>query len=987
MTMKPTRFSRSIVIKADDVAVEGIEGEIKVGATSKELHAYLDSALRSIVTADQVQTLTNKTIDADSNTVSNLEVDNLKAGVLNTDVAMTGASDVQVPSALAIKTYVDNKAAAQDQASEISYNNISSGLTATTVQAAADEIDAKVDAHTADIADAHDASAISNVPSGNLAATDVQGALDELQGDIDTANSNISTNATDISNHITDIADAHDASAISNVPSGNLAATDVQGAVNELQSDIDTRALNSDLTTHTGATEAHGATGAVVGTTNTQTLTNKTLTSPVVNSPEVNTPSKLDVKQDTKANLLTYAATASNGQLVFATDEKKMYQVIDAALAEVGGGGQSPDTFVQLVADEEITEWSTGNNATFLGAGAIVGTFAKETTSPLNGDNSYKYTQAIGSANDYIASAVQDVPIRFRGTTVSVFFPYIYDGNNSDIALVAWDVTNGAKLTDDTQNALDATSKAIYKANITIPSTCTQIRVGYQVLVENSGKILEFDDVEVSADVTKYADPSTVTEWQSYTPTFAGFTSASPAFRYRQVGQNLEIIGRVQANTPTATTAKIYLPTNYTVYAPNISGYFSAGSIASTQANSGYWGVITSNGSTYLTLTLENSGNGSLSPINASTFMASGNTWSVNVSIPVAGLSASNPQIITASESFSTDTASLVYASSATYTLSTLANAPVGTFITFTYAASTNTRTQTTTAPTQTTSDMNTNGIQIFTRAYNAASTAAQPAVIAIQIGKGMKGYQLNLYKSAGKVTGGSIDASQVSSTIHLGIYIKNYDELTGILYLDAGYSTTTTTTATLIFEDISQTTNGYLTINASKNPALTGIDNTLFPAGIVMPYAGTSAPSGFLMCDGSAVSRYTYSRLFNIVGTSHGTGDGSTTFNLPDYRGRFLRGVDGGAGNDPDAASRTAMNTGGNTGDNVGSIQADEYESHNHQVSMYDGGGGNAFGTSGSGTRGQSGSTGAGAFQNSNTSGGNETRPKNANVHYIIKY
>lgn len=93
--------------------------------------------------------------------------------------------------------------------------------------------------HLSDTTDAHDASAISNVPSGNLAATDVQGALNELQGDVD-------NNATNLSNHISDTTDAHDASAISNIPAGNLIATDVQGALNELQSDVDGRQLTSE---------------------------------------------------------------------------------------------------------------------------------------------------------------------------------------------------------------------------------------------------------------------------------------------------------------------------------------------------------------------------------------------------------------------------------------------------------------------------------------------------------------------------------------------------------------------------------------------------------------------------------------------------------------------------------------------------------------------------------------------------------------------
>lgn len=65
-------------------------------------------------------------------------------------------------------------------------------------------------------------------------------------------------------------------------------------------------------------------------------------------------------------------------------------------------------------------------------------------------------------------------------------------------------------------------------------------------------------------------------------------------------------------------------------------------------------------------------------------------------------------------------------------------------------------------------------------------------------------------------------------------------------------------------------------------------------PAGIVMSFAGATAPEGWLLCDGSAVSRSSYSALFTAIGTTYGAGDGSTTFNLPDLTGRVVIGVSG---------------------------------------------------------------------------------------------
>lgn len=95
---------------------------------------------------------------------------------------------------------------------------------------------------------------------------------------------------------------------------------------------------------------------------------------------------------------------------------------------------------------------------------------------------------------------------------------------------------------------------------------------------------------------------------------------------------------------------------------------------------------------------------------------------------------------------------------------------------------------------------------------------------------------------------------------------------------------------------------------------------------GSVCAFGGNqeTVPEGWLLCDGREVSRNTFAALFGVIGEAHGAGDGVTTFNLPDYSGRFLRGVDGAAARDPGAPFRTAMNAGGNVGIAVGSIQGD---------------------------------------------------------------
>lgn len=84
------------------------------------------------------------------------------------------------------------------------------------------------------------------------------------------------------------------------------------------------------------------------------------------------------------------------------------------------------------------------------------------------------------------------------------------------------------------------------------------------------------------------------------------------------------------------------------------------------------------------------------------------------------------------------------------------------------------------------------------------------------------------------------------------------------------------------------------VTLREEKGSPLTHqeLDNNfinLIPAGAVFHFAMITPPDGYLECDGSAISRTQYTRLFNAIGTLYGSGDGSTTFNLPDLRGEFM--------------------------------------------------------------------------------------------------
>lgn len=173
--------------------------------------------------------------------------------------------------------------------------------------------------------------------------------------------------------------------------------------------------------------------------------------------------------------------------------------------------------------------------------------------------------------------------------------------------------------------------------------------------------------------------------------------------------------------------------------------------------------------------------------------------------------------------------------------------------------------------------------------------------------------------------------------------------------------------------------------------------DETLNPnndmVGAVVGFAMNSAPEGWLAANGSAVSRTTYARLFSRIGTTYGVGDGVNTFNLPDYRAEFLRGLDSGRGID---AGRV-----------IGSAQAQQSLNHSHLLPTTSGTGGDGLMTAvftddtsamtyyPSGTNSYNPSPSANTTLRTYTANasaiagafGDETRPRNIAVLYCIKF
>lgn len=134
-------------------------------------------------------------------------------------------------------------------------------------------------------------------------------------------------------------------------------------------------------------------------------------------------------------------------------------------------------------------------------------------------------------------------------------------------------------------------------------------------------------------------------------------------------------------------------------------------------------------------------------------------------------------------------------------------------------------------------------------------------------------------------------------------------------------------------FEHLAARLRGFLSQSFDVDGQLIVADPNfaIVPVGGILPFGGTSAPTGYLLCDGSQVSRVTYKPLFDVISTTYGVGDGSTTFNVPDLRQKFPLGK---------AASGTGATLGGTGGaiDHTHTVSGTTSSDggHSHSVSSH---------------------------------------------------
>jgi len=635
-------FLKGILLRKEASSVSydaSTEGAV-YNENDQKIKAHIDGADREITTLDQTQTLTNKDVDADNNTISNIEVDNLKSGVLDTDLSSVSASDDTLPSAKAVKTYVDDEIALKDQASEISYDNTSSGLSASNCQDAIDEVEGRLDTNesglsthisdttthgtTGNIVGESDSQTLTNktidVDSNTVSNIEVDnlksGVLDddlsavsashdtlpsakatkdyvdtELSGKSDTGHSHTATDVTDFD---TEVGNHTDVTANTThrgedtkhrlINDSGTTTTELFSA-SKINSELGGKADSShnhaasEITSGTLAKARGGAaadmssvtfpsSGTIVTTAATETLTNKKLSGGTASANNA-----WEIPKDTKSNL--DLLTKTEGAIVYASDEDKTYVGDGTDWVEMGSGsGEGGINYISNSnAETDTTGWATYADAAGVppvdGTGGSANiTWTRNTTTPLRGDGDFKLVkdaanrQGEGTSYDFdIDKGMQAKMTQISGWLDSSDAGYA-DG---DMRVYIYDVTNSQVIEPVGVELLGGEGN--FKASFQSASDSTSYRLIFHVASTNAtAYTLYFDQISVGPYEANFGAPHS--DINLYTPTITNLATTSNEGWWIRQGNIMRAGGRLSLGGTPSGNIEIALPAGYTAYKP-----------------------------------------------------------------------------------------------------------------------------------------------------------------------------------------------------------------------------------------------------------------------------------------------------------------------------------------------------------------------------------------------------------------------------------
>lgn len=363
-----------------------------------------------------------------------------------------------------------------------------------------------------------------------------------------------------------------------------IEAGHLSGVTSAIQTQLDAKASTSSLTTHSSATTGvHGVSGNIVGTTDTQALTNKDFDGGTASNS-----SRITVPKNTLTNL--QSLTRKQGTIVFDTTSNKPYYDDGTNLKPVGSGSGGAINFI-TDGDAEAAQILSGYTSSSVGtrpagtqsAGASNLTLSQTTSSPLSGTQSFLISKAAANAQGQNASISFTVDPAYRTKSLNISFDYILNsgtfqaGNNfgstqdSDLICYIYDVTNSTYIEPSSFRLLSnsTTISDKFSANFQTSATGTSYRLILHVATTSaSAWAIKCENFSVSP--SNYVYGSVVTDWQSYTPTLNNITLGTGGYvegQWRRVGDSMEIQSTISLGTGGAFSgiAGHSLPSGYSV--------------------------------------------------------------------------------------------------------------------------------------------------------------------------------------------------------------------------------------------------------------------------------------------------------------------------------------------------------------------------------------------------------------------------------------
>lgn len=382
---------------------------------------------------------------------------------------------------------------------------------------------------------------------------------------------------------------------------------DLINAGDTLQTQIDD--VVTDLSTHESLTAAHGATGEVVGTTNTQTLTNKTLTSPVINTSDIDggtasNTSRITLPKDTKSNL--DLLTRKEGSLVFDTTSGKPYYDNGTDLQLVGSGSGGAENWIN---DSDATnapnnifslaKYTAGARppATLTSSGSPSITRSIVTVSP---EKLFSLSHPASNTQGE-AFEITDITLPYTAVLtpqmVKIKIPYIVDlgtfqagspTQDSDLIVYIGYYDSGSSswktIEPSNINFLSNVSD-VYESSFQTIKNVTQ----YKILLYCATTTTQSFTILINKPVlapSQYVYAPVVTDWQSFTPTGSWTTNTNYTGRYRRVGDMLQVKARATATgAPTSATLTFNLPAGLIIDTTKLNGTNAEQALGIAQIN------------------------------------------------------------------------------------------------------------------------------------------------------------------------------------------------------------------------------------------------------------------------------------------------------------------------------------------------------------------------------------------------------------------